>query len=65
MFRYAFKRISIWGMRSRKDSLCDLAVAGLGEQLPTRPTVLGIDLAKDVFQLHGINENGKYTWQKG
>ena len=22
-------------------------------------TVLGIDLAKDVFQLHGVNEDGK------
>ncbi|WP_133134367.1 IS110 family transposase [Legionella santicrucis] len=22
-------------------------------------TLLGIDLAKDVFQLHGVNENGK------
>ncbi len=22
-------------------------------------TVLGIDLAKDVFQLHGVNEHGK------
>ena len=27
-------------------------------------TVLGIDLAKDVFQLHGINEHGKKVFGK-
>lgn len=27
-------------------------------------TVLGIDLAKDVFQLHGVNEHGKPTLKK-
>lgn len=27
-------------------------------------TVLGIDLAKDVFQLHGVNEHGKKIFGK-
>ncbi|WP_367608467.1 hypothetical protein [Legionella sp. W05-934-2] len=27
-------------------------------------TVLGIDLAKDVFQLHGVNEHGKKVLSK-
>ena len=27
-------------------------------------TVLGIDLAKDVFQLHGVNEHGKKILEK-
>lgn len=27
-------------------------------------TVLGIDLAKDVFQLHGVNEHGKVVLRK-
>jgi transposase len=28
-------------------------------------TVLGIDLAKDVFQLHGVNVHGKKMLEKG
>ena len=27
-------------------------------------TTLGIDLAKSIFQLHGVNEHGKVTVQK-
>ena len=27
-------------------------------------TILGIDLAKTIFQLHGVNKHGKVTVQK-
>jgi len=27
-------------------------------------TAMGIDIAKDIFQLHGVDEKGKCTFQK-
>src|SRR5918993_4625080 len=54
-----------WGGRLRSASMChDRVVQPDREPSAMTPTTIGLDLAKLVFQVHGVDESGRAVLQR-